>query len=37
MFEWDLHDLWYILIQAAQATDADSAEQDRLANQVLYA
>lgn len=36
-FKWDLHDLWYTLIQAAQIMPADDAAQDRLVHQVLYA
>ena len=36
-FEFDLHDLWYTLIQAAKITQADDAAQDRLVSQVIYA
>jgi Protein of unknown function (DUF3632) len=37
LFEWDLHDLWHLVVQSAKITDADDAGQDRLVNQVLYA
>jgi len=33
----DLHALWYMFVRAAQNIDADSAEQDRLFNQLNYA
>jgi Protein of unknown function (DUF3632) len=33
--EWDLHDLWYIYIQLAMATDAEGLRQDRLVVQIL--
>ncbi|KAG9527252.1 hypothetical protein KCU93_g5378, partial [Aureobasidium melanogenum] len=35
--DWDLHDLWYTLIQAACICDADSADQDTLASYVIHA
>ena len=37
LFEWDMHDLWYIFIQAAKITPADDPAQDRLVAQLLYA
>lgn len=37
LFEWDMHDLWYIIIQAAKVTNADDPAQDRLVAQLLYA
>lgn len=36
-FEWDVHELWYIFIQAARITAADDPAQDRLVAQLLYA
>src|SRR5271170_955937 len=37
LYEYDLHDLWYLLINAAKVTGADDPLQDRLLIQVLYA
>ena len=37
LFEWDMHDLWYMFIQAAKVTPADDPAQDRLVAQLLYA
>ncbi|KAF2137038.1 uncharacterized protein K452DRAFT_291946 [Aplosporella prunicola CBS 121167] len=36
-FDFDLHDLWYILMQSAKVTPADSPVQAWLVTQVLYA
>jgi len=36
-FQHDLHDLWYMFIQTAQVTDADSPSQDRHVTQLIYA
>ncbi len=36
-FEIDLHDLWFVLIQAGMHIDYDHPEQDRLVTQVLSA
>lgn len=36
LFEYDLHDLWYLIIQAAKITSADHPAQDRLASQVIH-
>ncbi len=37
LFEWDMHDLWYMFVQASKVIDADDAGQDWLVAQVLYA
>ena len=37
LVEYDMHDLWYIFVQAAKITNADDPEQDRLVSQLLYA
>jgi hypothetical protein len=37
LFEWDMHDLWYLFIQASMNISSQSAEQDRLVGQILYA
>ncbi|KAK4946706.1 hypothetical protein LTR10_014208 [Elasticomyces elasticus] len=36
-YQEDFHALWYMFIRAAQNIDAESAEQDRLFNQLVYA
>lgn len=36
-FEIDLHDLWFVLIQAGMYIDHDHSEQDRIVTQVLSA
>ena len=36
-FDWDMHDLWHVFIQAARTTQADDPAQDRLVAQVLFA
>lgn len=36
LYEWDLHELWYLFLRAATITDADNAAQDRLASQILH-
>lgn len=37
LFEWDMHDFWHLMLQAAKVTPADDAGMDRLVSQVLYA
>ncbi|KAF7588057.1 hypothetical protein BBP40_006226 [Aspergillus hancockii] len=37
LYEYDLRELWYLIIQGAKITDADHPAQDRLAGQVLHA
>lgn len=37
LFEWDMHDLWYLFVQTAKITNADDPAQDRLVDQLLYA
>lgn len=37
LFAFDLHDLWYTIIQAAKTISADHPSQDRLISQILYA
>ena len=36
-FEWDMHDLWYLYLQASMNINNQRAEQDRLVGQILYA
>lgn len=36
-FEWDMHDLWYLYLQASMNISSERAEQDRLVGQILYA
>jgi hypothetical protein len=37
LFEWDMHDLWYLFFQASMNISGERAEQDRLVAQILYA
>lgn len=37
LFERDIHDLWYLLVETAKITPAYEATADRLAAQVIYA
>ncbi|KNG90485.1 hypothetical protein ANOM_001220 [Aspergillus nomiae NRRL 13137] len=36
-YEYDMRELWYMIIQGAKITDASHPAQDRLANQILHA
>jgi hypothetical protein len=33
LFEWDMHDLWHMVVQIAKFTDADGTGQDRFVSQ----
>lgn len=37
LYEYDLRELWYLLLQGAKITSAEHPAQDRLASQVLHA
>jgi hypothetical protein len=37
LFEWDMHDLWYLFVQASMNISGQKAEQDRLVVQILSA
>ena len=37
VFEIDLHDLWYLVIETAKITPTNEASTDRLINQIVYA
>ena len=37
LFEWDMHDLWYLFFQASMNISGERAEQDRLVVQILCA
>jgi hypothetical protein len=37
LYEYDLRELWYLIIQGAKITDANHPAQDRLAGEILHA